>query len=461
MEAQASMDQDVFKAKNTLVRTPPNTPNDNNDGEGDIENVKNKGGGGAEDPIDIGRPEENENDGNVFDKTQEIETDEEEQENKDGAKVKRLDSYKYKPFGTRSSGETKQPNQTICQGGPGKRKGTKKKCGLQVRDGEDGMCCDGCEYWFHRGCQKVQHATYEALQTVKGLFWICSECQENLSLLAKKREASAAANKGGEKAEKLEREQTILGAIQSQTTELLAAMKQQENDILTRVKEELTKQQREPPAKTYAETVKKMEDQVSKLHTAMEKSAALTETVNIIKQNTKEQCDKIRGMEETMTKQMAQQSQVLENNTSNIQKVVRLQEKENRAQNIILHNIEESTANSAEERKKHDEEQFKNIVKELFDGRKEFKTENIIRLGKPDKSRNKHRLMLVRLTSKEEAEEIYRNRMKMREVGIENKYISMDRTLEERKKYRELKKELEEKGPETYRIFRGRVIRRQ
>ena len=46
-------------------------------------------------------------------------------------------------------------------------------------------------------------------------------------------------------------------------------------------------------------------------------------------------------------------------------------------------------------------------------------------------------------------------------MGITNKYISMDRTLEERKKYRELKKELEEKGSETHRIFRGQVIRRQ
>ena len=38
---------------------------------------------------------------------------------------------------------------------------------------------------------------------------------------------------------------------------------------------------------------------------------------------------------------MAQQSQVLEDNSSSIQKVVRQKEKENIAQNLIFHNIED------------------------------------------------------------------------------------------------------------------------
>ena len=69
--------------------------------------------------------------------------------------------------------------------------------------------------------------------------------------------------------------------------------------------------------------------------------------------------------------------------------------------------------------------------------------------------------MLVRLSSRDDAEEIFKSRLRMRQVGITNKYISMDRTPEERKKYQELKKEMEEKGLETHRIFRGKVIRRE
>ena len=100
-------------------------------------------------------------------------------------------------------------------------------------------------------------------------------------------------------------------------------------------------------------------------------------------------------------------------------------------------------------------------MKKLCGDDKDFRTEKIIRLGKQDKASDKKRLMLVRLSSKDDAEEIFSSRMRMREVGIMNKYITMDRPLEERKKYHELKKELEEKGPETYRIFRGKVIRKQ
>ena len=76
-----------------------------------------------------------------------------------------------------------------------------------------------------------------------------------------------------------------------------------------------------------------------------------------------------------MAKQMAQQHQVLESNSNNIQKVVRLKEKENRAQNLIFHNIEESTSRDVEERKREDEDQFKDIMKQLFGEDKDFKIE--------------------------------------------------------------------------------------
>ena len=121
--------------------------------------------------------------------TQEIEDDtdesESQSENVAGARVKRLNSNAYKPFGTRSSAPQGQQCYATCQGGPGRKKGTKKKCGMKVEDNEDGVCCDGCKFWFHLNCQKVQPATYEALQKVKGLFWLCWECRSNLPCLAR------------------------------------------------------------------------------------------------------------------------------------------------------------------------------------------------------------------------------------------------------------------------------------
>ena len=287
MAAQASMDEDAFKPRNTLGRTPPGSPPkmaenvltgvdlNNTDESHDIEKTEAESGNGR-DPLD---------------ETREIDTDVEDvHEESEGAKIKRLDSEAYKPFGTRSSVEADQPSYATCQGGPGKKKGTKKKCGLRVKDDEDGVCCDGCKYWFHLGCQKVQPATYEALQRVKGLFWICSECRDNLPRLAVRKGASEDKENKDEQTEAKEEkmkergDQAVLDAIKTQKDEILAAMKKQEDAIVTNIKMMLPERIQELPAKSYAEAAKKIEDHVSKLQSAVGDSTAITKIVNEIKQ---------------------------------------------------------------------------------------------------------------------------------------------------------------------------------
>ena len=475
-----SMNRDAFKPRNTLERTPPGTPSMEEKEMSQSESTKsNKDDMHASDKPETATDNNNADVKDVLNKTQDVDTssDVEPEEDsdvagkeegdvagKEGSTVKRLGSNMYKPFGSRSSSGTRQPSQSTCPGGPGRKKGSKKKCGARVED--EGVCCDGCNFWFHLECQKVLPATYKALQQVKGLFWICWECRENLPDLAKRvgtmgEEKDETQVKADENAKGNEDDQAILTEIRKQKEEILAAMKQHESEIISSIKEALPKQLKDFPAKTYAEAAKKTEEHVSKLQTAMDSSVALSEAVNVIKQRSEEQSDKLKGMEESMVKQMTQQQQALESNTNNIQKVVSYKEKENRAQNLIFHNIEESKSTNVEERKEHDEKEFKEMMKKLMGENRDFKTEKIIRLGKKDETMKKNRLMLVRLSSKEDAEEIFKNRRRMREVNIENKYISMDRTPEERKKYHELKKELEEKGPGTHRIFRGKIIRNQ
>ena len=451
-------DRDIFKPKNTLERTPPS--------QSTLDNASEKEDGDS-------KNDETQKKSTVMDETQEIETDsnsdvEDQDDGQDGQDqggpktrgrikknqgkadrmtVKRLGSSAYKPFGSRSSNASGEDKYNICQGGSGEKEGTFKKCGKRVDDDDAGVGCDVCDYWFHVECQNVEPDTYEALRNIEGLFWICSKCRENLPDLTKKRgttvekngnEASVTKDRDHESAKK--DENSLITAIHAQKEELLAAMKQHEESIINNIKETLPKQTQ--PMKTYAEVAQKMEENVTKLQTAVVNTAVITEAVSEIKQSNEKQYDRIRGMEESMAKQVAQK------------------EKENRAQNIIFHNIEESMSNIADERKMHDEEQFKNMMKKLMGDDRELKTERIIRLGRHDKTANKGRLMLVRLSCREDAEEIFRNRYRMREVGITNKYVSMDRTPDERKRYKELQKELEEKG-DSFRIFRGRVVRRE
>ena len=68
-------------------------------------------------------------------------------------------------------------------------------------------------------------------------------------------------------------------------------MKQQQETIIASIKDAL-------PAKSYAEAAKKIDDQVSKIQTAMGSSMAITEAAKEIKHSSDKQCDKIKGMEE-------------------------------------------------------------------------------------------------------------------------------------------------------------------
>ena len=65
------------------------------------------------------------------------------------------------------------------------------------------------------------------------------------------------------------------------------------------------------------------------------------------------------------------------------------------------------------------------------------------------------------LKLKENVDELFKRRMKLKDVGFVNIYISRDLPREERELQKKLRMELAEKGKETHVIFRGRVVPRQ
>ena len=130
--------------------------------------------------------------------------------------------------------------------------------------------------------------------------------------------------------------------------------------------------------------------------------------------------------------------------------------------NIIIHNIPESQSDEPTLRQKYDSDSFQNITHALLGEDVNIKTEKIYRLGKKkeDDSNSKPRLMLVRLKKKEDVEVLMRKRWDLPKVGFNNIYLTRDLPPEERELQRKLREELKEKGKETHRIFRGKVIPR-
>ena len=57
-------------------------------------------------------------------------------------------------------------------------------CGLEVRDGQQGVECDICGNWSHAVCQKVSKAAYNALSKhIRILAFICDACRQRPSFL--------------------------------------------------------------------------------------------------------------------------------------------------------------------------------------------------------------------------------------------------------------------------------------
>ena len=70
-------------------------------------------------------------------------------------------------------------SRATCNGGPGN-----VTCGMEVRDGQQGVECDICGNWSHAVCQKVSKAAYNALSKhIRILAFICDACRQRPSFL--------------------------------------------------------------------------------------------------------------------------------------------------------------------------------------------------------------------------------------------------------------------------------------
>ena len=166
----------------------------------------------------------------------------------------------------------------------------------------------------------------------------------------------------------------------------------------------------------------------------------------------------IKNMETKVAKQMSETSDSLKDAMKSQQV-----DKVNRSCNIILHNIEESVSDEPGVRKEHDVSKIKEIAQALGIDRNQCNIQNAFRLGKKAVSEdhvvtNKPRLLLVKLETKDQLETPMKERFTLKERGYPNIYVTKDLPLEERERQRKLRAELQEKGKDTHKIVRGRIV---
>ena len=308
----------------------------------------------------------------------------------------------------------KENMKSRCQSG-------KKACDVST-SGKDCITCDVCKQTFHEQCQGLCPDAHAAVKKYK-LFWVCTECKQELVTM------------------KEERHNPVAEHVELRIAEA-------ESKIISALKE----------ATGNEDPTKQLEDRMNE----MEKSFSELKEQQIRVEMT------IKEHKEAVQK-MPQVSEEIKQSADQLQKIFQSKDKENREQNVIVHNIPESASPNVEERKQYDLDSFFNIAYALMgDEAGRVEVEAAVRVGKKREQSSdnendggpKARLMLVKLKSKKHANILFRYRTRLKDAGFPNVYLTKDMTAEEREKQRNLREELARVGRDKYTIFRGEIVPR-
>ncbi len=54
-------------------------------------------------------------------------------------------------------------------------------CTRVIKDGDNSLCCDGCNTWYHAGCDKVSVKLFEVINKHQELMWFCRKCKPHVA----------------------------------------------------------------------------------------------------------------------------------------------------------------------------------------------------------------------------------------------------------------------------------------
>lgn len=409
-------------------------------------------------------------------------------ESEENSEDKKATKMKNKEIGDHTEYESEDEEDTdkVCLEGGLCGGGQNRQCGRKIMQKDTGICCEICGKWYHTCCQNVTSAAYAALQEHKELAWICGTCKEEL--------------KTDKKTGTSEKFDHILAEMREQTTRLKETLLRNvsenmagiKHSILSKIKEEVAQARTEQMerikdmaaieekskqeimnmheilegVKKSAEILECRQEESSSLRQAVRTIAEKTATYAQVAKNAEEQMQKVCSKMQENTASTDLDTKLLKEQQEALKKFVQMQEKGDRAMNVIIHNVEESSSKDIGDRIKHDTAEVMKVAEVL--GIEDMGIVKVIRLNRkrqPGQANNESknpRMILVKLKTEEKAEQLYNRRYNLRQHSdFDNVFISRDLCPEERRQQRQLREELKEKGTERYKIFRGRVVARR
>lgn len=358
-------------------------------------------------------------------------------------------------------------SSSVCKGGPGNL-----ICGLEVKDGQQGVQCDWCFSWFHTVCQDVNKPAYNALKKHKSIAFLCSSCKDVSQHNPTKTTA---------------REVGVQVFLQPDETTSFASSVQvcTQDPVNTQDQGIQTDLGLGSSGLDFPHLAKRVSDLEGALRShmrlvehsmreqeksAQEHSQMLHRTFREINSHKASFADVVKGSCDSMMTKVEEKLANI-NHTKNHKPDLSLRDAQNisqvfdgfldknrRSRNIVVHNLPEQQGQSLSDRSKADMSLFVTMAKEVF--RLNCKPTRSFRAGKviPDRAR----LLIITLENEETKHEILSMAAQLRSSSNWTRvFITPDLTWSERQAQKKLREELRsrrEAGEDGITIRRGKIV---
>ena len=329
-----------------------------------------------------------------------------------------------------------EPDKEKCRGGPGK-----PQCGEPVRDGENGIECDKCHFWYHGACHLIPKTAVAAAGKFPMLHWFCTACHASIfNSSADDKPDCLQTKEAFDNLEKkiikgLNDKVEVLSQSISEHCKLvnLTLRQLEEHAVDQKVVLERTLRQQEEVKTSYADIVKN--------------------SCSVLKDTVEKKLSGLAGDNK-------QRSDHISHTSGDIHETINtVLDRERRKLNVVVFNLPENAPTADETRETKDLRTFTEIIKESL--KLSVRASKCHRVGKMQE--NRPRLLIVTLADLDTKLELLRLSHQLRQTEEWSRlYINADQTPAERETYRQLRQELARRraaGEQDIVIRKGSIVK--
>ena len=251
-------------------------------------------------------------------------------------------------------------------------------CRNKIKGDQQGLMCDGCERWFHAGCEHVSSGEFKYLSLCEEIMWFCKKCKNNYKEMREENKTLKEENKNlKQENEILKKRMTKLESrVETLEKELRQGLTKQLNEVETEVKKYMTHLHKENKQEIISEIEKHVLQDMKTVVREEVLSVWNGEGATIAGETKREILEDIR---EEFGAKLRQNNIAMEN--SIMQEIQEREEHQKRVNNLVLYSAAESDRENGKEREEDDRALCEHVFSREL-GLENVQVESVVRLGK-------------------------------------------------------------------------------